>query len=139
MTRDEAQRAVQSFFEAHGQTGSPGLNARGLGKANLDADILTFEFIEAQGALRCGVLVYRFREKPRPEILQALRDEDRAEPAPGRLEYDAEARSLLATRRYEAPPENLPTDLEELRETARRWREEGIPRAAERAPKRDLT
>ena len=75
MTRDEAQRLVQSFFRATGQMNSPGLNPQGFGGMVVGEAQLYFEYRSDEQALECSALIYKFRDPPKPGVLEGFQQE----------------------------------------------------------------
>jgi hypothetical protein len=142
MTRDEAIRQIQGFFRSHGQE-SGGLNAKNLGGARIGEETIAFEFLPDRAGvgpcLKVGVLVYRFRARPKPQVLEAFRAEEKSgtDAGGGAVDYDGVARSLFLSRIYAAPvkDEIFRADVDRLMHTCKRWREEIAPRVAERANK----
>ena len=135
MTRDEAQRLVQAFFRSYGVQ-SPGLNAKNLGGAMVGEGQVFFEYRPQRRDLWCGALIYRFRAKPKPGVLEAFRAEGKATDAGGgTLEYDPEGGGLYLSRVYTrtVPGTRFRADMGRLIQASRVWSVEVLPRAADRA------
>jgi hypothetical protein len=108
MTIDEAQRLVQAFIRTQGEQLSPGLNPQGFGGLAKGEAQLYFEFIPTSGELKCSALIYRFRDAPRPGVLDGFRDEQKAgtDTGGGDVDFEPESKSLFLSRRYASVPED---------------------------------
>ncbi|QSQ26959.1 hypothetical protein JY651_19465 [Pyxidicoccus parkwayensis] len=108
MNIEEAQRLVQSFMRAQGEQNSPGLNPQGFGGLAKGAAQVYFEFVQDSGELKCSALIYRFRDAPRPGVLDGFRAEEKAgtDTGGGAVDYEQESKSLFLSRTYTTvPPE----------------------------------
>lgn len=137
MTREEAVEAVKALCESI-EPGSKtqGLSSKNVGGVSIGGDGLYFEFDPAKGELNVMALVYRFRAKPRPAVLEAFRLVEKGEDkGGGRFDFQAPSKSVLLTRTYTAAPATgkLKKDTEALMLAARRWRGEVVPKVAEQA------
>lgn len=136
MTRDEAQRLVQSFMRAHGENLSPGLNPQGFGGAAVGEAQVYFEFVPDTGALKCSALIYRFRDAPRPGVLEGFREEEKAgtDTGGGAVDFEKESKSLFLSRAYTAAPADnaFTDDLARLMEASLAWGEDVFDRVATR-------
>ena len=74
MTRDEAQRLVQAFLKSLGQA-SEGLNPQGFGGAAIGNAQLYFEYHADKQVLETSALIYKFRDPPKPGVLEGFRAE----------------------------------------------------------------
>src|SRR5687767_6972639 len=77
MTREAAQRLVQGLLAAEGTPPSPGINPQGFGGLSAGGASLYFEWHEDTKALECSALVYRFREPPKPGVIEGFQAEER--------------------------------------------------------------
>ncbi len=136
MTRDEAQRLVQSFLRAHGESLSPGLNLQGFGGVAVGEAQLYFEHVSDTGELKCSGLIYRFRDPPRPGVLDGFRDEQKAgtDTGGGAVDFETESKSLFLSRRYaSAPPEKVfADDMNRLMAASVAWGGDVFERVASR-------
>ncbi|WP_342374262.1 hypothetical protein NVS55_23145 [Myxococcus stipitatus] len=109
MTRDEATQLVQSYMRAQGEHLSPGLNPNGLGGVAVGEAQLYFEHSSDTGALKCSALIYRFRDAPRPGVLDGFRDEQKAgtDAGGGTVDFEPESKSLFLSRSYPTAPIDL--------------------------------
>jgi hypothetical protein len=137
VTRDEAVAAVQALYQAFDPAAKTrGLNAQNVGGVSIGTESLYFEYEPSAGTLSVMALIYRFRAKPKPAVMEAFRtvekDEDKGG---GKLDYQAPSKSMLLSRAYSAPPAaaRLKKEAEQLVLAARRWREEIVPKVAARA------
>ena len=102
MTREQALRLVRTFLRGSG-VDSPGLNRNNLGGAMVGEGQVYFEYHPKAQALQCSALIYRFRDKPKPGVLEGFRQEERAKTADtggGRVEYEPENKGLYLSRTY---------------------------------------
>jgi len=102
ITRDEAVRMIQGYFKSHG-VDSPGLNENNLGGAAVGEYQIYFEYQPAKQALKCSALVYKFRDEPKPGVIEAFKAEEKAQTADtggGTLEYDPANKGLYLSRTY---------------------------------------
>lgn len=136
MTLEEAQRLVQSFMRAHGDTEGSGLNAKGFGGAALGESQVYFEHSADSGALKCSALIYRFRDAPRPGVIDGFRDEEKrgTDTGGGKVDYETENKSLFLSRTYGVLPseQQFKDDLDRLLEASLTWGEEVFNRVADR-------
>ncbi|MCY1032557.1 hypothetical protein OV207_13875 [Corallococcus sp. BB11-1] len=136
MTLEEAQRLVQSFMRAHGDTEGSGLNAKGFGGAALGEAQIYFEHAKDSGALKCSALIYRFRDAPRPGVIDGFRAEEKAgtDTGGGKVDYETENKSLFLSRTYGVLPaeQQFKEDLDRLVEASLNWGEEVFNRVADR-------
>jgi hypothetical protein len=143
VTRDEAVSAIQALYEAY-QPGATtkGLSPRNVGGVSLGGDSLYFEYAPEAGTLAVMALVYRFRAKPRPAVLEAFREVEKTEDkGGGKLDFQAPSKSVLLARTYSSTPSPaaLKKDVDRLMLAARRWRDDVVPKVAERANARSRT
>jgi len=133
MTRDEAVGMVQSFFRYYGLS-SPGLNQNNLGGAAIGEYQVYFEYLEAEQGLKCSALVYRFHEKPKPGVLEALEEErDRTTNAgDGTLDYEPENKGIYLSRTYieTVSGDKFAQDLERLMKASEFYGEQVLDRVA---------
>ncbi len=141
MTRAEASRMISSLLDAHGAAGGAHLfdRQRVVG-VMLGAAELFFEYAEEGGALKCAALVYRFREEPRPGVLEeffAAEGRGESDTGGGALDYRPESRSLLLARTYlePVPGEEFARDVRRLASASLAWGGEVLERVAARAGK----
>jgi hypothetical protein len=117
MTREEAQRLVQTFMRAQGTPLSPGLNPKGFGGLAKGEAQLYFEFVPTSGELKCSALIYRFRDAPRPGVLDGFRAEQTAgtDTGGGTVDFEPESKSLFLSRTYTTPSPDKSFELEMTR------------------------
>jgi hypothetical protein len=136
MTRDDAQRLVQSFFRSVGQTQSPGLNPQGFGGAAVGDAQLYFEFRSAEQALECSALIYKFRDVPKPGVLEGFKAEEKAgtNTGGGAVDYEPENKSLFLSRTYASAPAEpaFADDMKRLMQASLLWSGEVMDRVASR-------
>lgn len=136
MTRDDAQRLVLSFYRSVGQTQSPGLNPQGFGGVAIGDAQLYFEFRSTEGALECSALVYKFRDAPKPGVLEGFKAEEKAgtDTGGGAVDYEPENKSFFLSRTYSAPPAEpaFAEDMKRLMKASLVWSGEVMDRVASR-------
>jgi len=137
VTRDEAVATVQALYQAFDPAAkTKGLTPQNVGGVSIGPESLYFEYAPSAGTLSVMALIYRFRAKPKPAVMEAFRvvekDEDKGG---GKLDYQAPSKSMLLSRAYSSAPApaKLKKDAEQLMLAARRWREEIVPKVAARA------
>src|SRR5689334_23046549 len=127
MTREEAQRLVQSFMKSHGQS-SEGLNPQGFGGAVLGDAQLYFEYHADKQALETSALIYKFRDAPKPGVLEGFRAEEKAgtDTGGGVVDYEPENKSLFLSRTYSTvPPDTaFKADMQRLTQASLVWSNE---------------
>ena len=131
MTRAQAAALVQALFAALGQK-SEGLNAQGFGGLSLGESDLFFEH-RADGALRCSARIYRFRAAPKPKVLEAFRQVERAQGCDtggGRFDFQPENGGIYLSRQIVEPldPAAFVEEMKRLGAAAERWRTQVTPR-----------
>jgi hypothetical protein len=144
MTREEAERLVRSLLDAHGARGAaPVFGAGDAAGVMLGAAELFFEYEPEARALACGALVYRFRDEPRPGVLEGFLEEEkrgaRADAGGGALVYREKTRALLLGRTYTdaVPGDEFARDMKRLAEASLRWADEVAERVASRVRSRE--
>lgn len=137
MTRDEAVAAIQALLQAYEPSAkTKGLSPKNVGGFTVGPEAFYFEFVPDAGSLAVMALVYRFRAKPKPAVLEAFREVAKSEDqGGGKLEYQAPSKSVLLTRTYSAAPapSQLKKDADRLANAAQRWRVQVVPKVAEQA------
>lgn len=135
MTPEEADAVVTAHFLKH-RIKAPGLNRDGLAGALVEGEQLLFEHDADAGTLRCSALIYRFRDRPHPGLIDAVREAARhpenATGGAGML-YVPDRMTLSLARQYtEAPTASaFERDQAALREACAVWRKETFARVAE--------
>ncbi|MFL5354323.1 hypothetical protein [Archangium sp.] len=139
MTREEAQRLVQTFMKSHGQS-SEGLNPQGFGGAVLGDAQLYFEYHTDKQALETSALIYKFRDPPKPGVLEGFRAEEKSgtDTGGGAVDYEPENKSLFLSRTYSTvPPDTaFKADMQRLTQASLVWGNEVMDRVASRVFKR---
>ncbi len=136
MTREGAQRLVQSFVRAQGAFQSPGLNAEGFGGLSAGGAQLYFEWHEDTQALECSALVYKFHEPPKPGVIEGFQAEERegTDAGGGTVDYEPENRGLYLSRTYTQVPDEraFAKDMKRLMKASLLWGREVLDRVASR-------
>lgn len=135
MTRDEAQRLVQAFMKSLGQP-SEGLNPQGFGGAVLGNAQLYFEYHSDKQVLEASALVYKFRDPPKPGVLEGFRAEEKSgtDTGGGAVDYEPENKSLFLSRTYSTVPQDaaFKEDMRRLTQASLVWGDEVLDRVASR-------
>jgi hypothetical protein len=136
MTREEAQRLLQTFMSAVGQPSSEGLNPQGFGGAMLGDAQLYFEYHSDKQELETSALIYKFREAPKPGVLEGFRAEEQSgtDTGGGKVDYEPENKSLFLSRTYATVPADaaFKQDMERLTQASLVWGDEVLDRVASR-------
>lgn len=139
MTREEAQRLVQTFMKSHGQS-SEGLNPQGFGGAVLGDAQLYFEYHSDKQALETSALIYKFRDPPKPGVLEGFHAEEKSgtDTGGGAVDYEPENKSLFLSRTYTTMPLDtaFKADMQRLTQASLVWSSEVMDRVASRVFKR---
>jgi hypothetical protein len=134
LTRESARRLVQGFLGEEGTPPSPGINAQGFGGLDTGGRSLYFEWNEAAQALECSALVYRFREPPKPGVIDGFRAEERegTDAGGGTVSYEPENRGLFLRRAYTRMPTEraFAKDMRRLMKASQKWGDEVLDRVA---------
>ena len=136
MTREAAQRLVQSFVRPEANPQSPGLNPEGFGGLVMGGAQLYFEWHEDTQALECSALVYKFHEPPKPGVIETFQAEEKegTDTGGGTVDYEPENRGLYLSRTYtQAPDERaFGKDMKRLMKASLKWGDEVLDRVASR-------
>ena len=135
MTREEADGVIAAHFRKH-RIEQPGLNDKGAAGALIEGEQLLFEYEATSEALRCSALIYRFRERPFPGLIEAMREaakQPEHETGGAGLVYRPDHMSLSLARQYtQVPPASMfEEDQAALRQACTRWRQETFAAIAE--------
>ncbi|HVG62639.1 MAG TPA: type III secretion system chaperone [Hyalangium sp.] len=134
MIRDEAQRLAQAFLAATENPNSPGLNPQGFGGVAVEGAQLYFEWHEQEQALECSALIHKFRDNPKPGVLEGFQQEEKAgtDTGGGTVDYEPENKSLFLTRVYtqSIPQTAFIEDMKRLMRASLVWSNEVLDRVA---------
>jgi hypothetical protein len=140
MTRDEAQQLARAVLAAAEQPESVGLNPQGFGGVAVDNAQLYFEWHDEQQELECSALVYKFRDNPKPGIIEGFQAEQKAgtDAGGGTVDFEPENKSLFLSRTYtQAPPHSIfVDDMKKLMKASLVWGDEVMDRVASKVFKR---
>jgi hypothetical protein len=136
MTREAAQRLVQTFVRPEGPLQSQGLNQEGFGGIVLGGAQLYFEWHEDTKALECSALVYKFHEPPKPGVIETFQAEEKegTDTGGGTVAYEPENRGLYLSRTYMQVPDEraFAKDMKKLMKASLTWSREVLDRVASR-------
>ena len=136
MLRTEAIKTIQDYLQTFGIE-SQGLNDKNIGGAELGTLQVYFEYLEDKKALNCSVLLYKFTNPPKPQLLDAFQEEGQkndVEMGDGFVDYQTENQCLMLTKAFK---QNLPIDtfskqMERLFSASNYWEETVLDRVADR-------
>jgi hypothetical protein len=135
-TREASARLVRWFLQTQGAEDTPGLNAQGFGGAMVGGAQLYFEHHADTQQLECGALIYRFREEPKPGVIEGFRKEaeEGSDTGGGVVDYEPESKSLFLTRTYAQLPSgtDFSRDMEALMKASLEWGHDVLDRVATR-------
>ncbi|MCP3103430.1 hypothetical protein LZ198_31560 [Myxococcus sp. K15C18031901] len=136
MTREAARQLVAWYLQSRGAGLSEGLNAQGLGGAMVGGAQLYFEHHADTQTLECSALVYRFREDPKPGVIEGFRQEaaEGTDAGGGAVDFEEENKSLFLSRDYTTMPAGsaFEKDLERLMDASQAWGTTVLDRVATR-------
>lgn len=131
MTRQEAEAMLRTLAGA--DAGAPHFGEGDVTGVMLGPAALYFEYDDARRALTCGALVYRFRNEPRPGVLEDFLEENTGAGG-GLLVYREETHALLLSRTYAeaVPAEVFAEEMKRLAAASLGWGAEVLERVASR-------
>lgn len=136
LTRESARRLVQGFLGEEGTPPSAGINEKGFGGISTGGASLYFEWHEESHTLECSALVYRFREPPKPGVIDGFHAEERegTDAGGGSVDYEPENRGLFLSRNYTHMPSErgFAKDMRRLMKASVKWGDEVLDRVASR-------
>lgn len=138
MTREEANRLIQSYAGHHGgrvsELNMQNMTALSVGGADLFFTFHQSFFNDKEPSLEVSAVIYKFRKEPDPKILEAFKAEHAAgtPAAGGELDYEPENKGLYLTRFYSKVPdqEAFNGELDALGAASRTWGGEVLERVA---------
>jgi hypothetical protein len=140
MTREEAQQLARALLTAAGQPDSVGINPQGFGGVAVENAQLYFEWHDKEQALECSALIHKFRDVPKPGIIEGFQAEQKAgtDTGGGTVDYEPVNKSLFLSRTYtQAPPHPLfVDDMKRLMKASLVWSGEVLDRVASKVFKR---
>jgi hypothetical protein len=135
MSRDDANALIQNLAKTL-KAEETALNEKGFAGLSVGVQELFFELHESEGVLECNALIYRFREPPRPGVLEGFQAELSAgtDAGGGTLDFEPESQSLFLTREYRTRPSDpeFASDLQRLLAAGETWGREVLQRVAAR-------
>lgn len=125
---------IRGFFKSHGLD-TPGLNESNLGGASIGEYQIYFEYQPPDQTLKCSALVYRFRDEPKPGVIEGFEAESEGATAAaggGALEYQRENKGLYLTRSYSdaISDEEFADDLKRLMKASLIYGDQVLDRVA---------
>ncbi len=135
MTKAEAKEQLEAFLAKLGDKNASVLEERDFVKANIGDAIMGFVYRNEE-TLMCQSLIYRFRNRPKENILKAIDAESKDAPnGGGEVAFDPENFTLVLQKDYKAKvsEEDFFNDMEKLAQASLVWSNEVLQRVAERA------
>lgn len=133
LSREAAIQMIQSFGEAN-HLKTIGLNEKNLGGIEINLDRVFFEYVPDQKILKSSVLIYKFHQPPKPGLIEAFQNEEKAgtDTGGGTVEYQPENQGLFLTRIYKNYTDNsqFSKDIEKLMKAGKYWGNEVLDRVA---------
>ncbi len=134
MNRESAQQQIAGFFSRIGLKETK-LDTKDFIEARIGESFVGFEFDESDEVLSAQSLIYRFREQPKDEVLDALfAEESVANNGGGRLVLNSETDSFYLQKDfYETEPdEKFYFEVNELAQASLIWSYEILSSVAEK-------
>ncbi|WP_050791924.1 hypothetical protein [Stigmatella aurantiaca] len=123
-----------------GQPDSVGINPQGFGGVAVDNAQLYFEWLDKEQALKCSALIHKFRDAPKPGILEGFQQEQKngTDTGGGTVDFETENKSLFLSRTYTQAPPNTAfiADMKRLMRVSLVWHGEVLDRVASRVFKK---
>lgn len=136
MTREAARALVRWYLQTQGAGMSEGLNENGLGGTMVGSAQLYFEHHADTQVLECSALVYRFREDPKPGVIDGFQKEaqEGTDAGGGTVDFETENKSLFLSRNYAQMPSGaeFTKEMERLMEASLDWGTTVLDRVASR-------
>lgn len=135
MKREEATRQIEAFFRKLGMRASFS-NEQNFVKASVGEAVLGFEFDESEEILKAKALIYRFRNAPKPEILDAVYDQAKeANSGGGQMFFDENDMTLYLEKDFVEPlgDENFHKQINILAQASFFWSSRKLQQVAETA------
>lgn len=136
MTRREAEKLVAGLGWAYGAR----LELTSGGFAGFSAGLasLFFEYDDGASELECSALIHKFREPPRPGLIECLRAAEArgTDTAHGALVYEPQNKGVYLSRTYQHAIDEATflAEMQALLRATSAWASEVLPRIAEQGP-----
>lgn len=140
MTRDQANRMIEELARNEGGA-SGGLNEKNLGGLSTPEGDIFFEFNQPFSAaqspsLKVSALIYRFKEPPKPGVIEGFQAEEEAgtPTGGGTVEFEPENKGLYLARTYTqtADGERFQQDVRALIAASKVWGSDVLERVTQR-------
>lgn len=135
MTKEDAKQQVEAFFLKLGQKASI-FDEKTHVEARIGETVVGFEYDEAEEILSAQALIYRFRNTPKDNVLDAIFGEETdANNGGGRVVFDSENFTFYLQRDFaeKQADESFYQAVHELAQAGLRWSGEILMQAAEKA------
>ncbi len=133
LSREEAVRMIQDFAGSYSLKTS-GLNEKNFGGIEINLDRIFFEYLPDQKILKSSVLIYKFHQPPKPGLIEAFQNEEKAgtDTGGGTVEYQPENQGLFLTRmdKNYTNHSQFSKNIEKLMNAGKYWSNEVLDRVA---------
>lgn len=133
MTREEAKQQLEAFFRKLGITASV-LNETNFVKATIGEAVVGFEFSQAEGVLISKALIYRFRNNPNPQLIEALiAEQNNSDTGGGNVRFAADDLSLSLEKIFseKLADEEFYKQVNQMAQASLIWSNQILPQIAE--------
>jgi hypothetical protein len=136
MTKAEAKQQIEAFFRRFGDTKISFSDVKLYVEARLGEALIGFEYDETEEILSAQALIYRFRNPPADNVLDAVfAEENESNSGGGRLVFNSENSAFYLQRDFqEKVGDNVFYEgINRLAQASLRWHSEILTTAAEKA------
>ena len=135
MTKDEVKQQIEAFFRRLGEKASF-FDEKMYVEARIGEAVIGFEYDETEEILSAQALIYRFRNEPHDNVLDAVfAEESEANSGGGRLVFNSENFAFYLQRDFTGKiGDNVFFEgINKLAQASLRWNSEILMKAAENA------
>lgn len=132
MTRTKAKQQLEAFFRKIGITASF-FEDKNFAKATVGEALIGFEFIESKGVLNAQALIYRFRNSPNQNVIEAIFAEQKnSDTGGGNVHFETEDLSLFLEKSFteKISDEEFYKQVNELAQASLIWSSQILPQIA---------
>jgi hypothetical protein len=136
MTREEAKLQTKVFFHRLGETTSSFFEKKTHIEARIGESVIGFEYDESEEILSAQALIYRFRDEPKDDILDAVfAEETETNTGGGRVVFNSENLAFYLQRDFqEKVGEHVFYEgINKLAQASLHWHSEILTQAAGKA------
>jgi len=136
MTKAEAKQQIEAFFSRLGERRASFFKDKLHTEARIGEAVVGFEFDETAEILSAQALIYRFRNEPKDDVLDAIfGEENESNSGGGRVVFNSETNAFYLQRDFqEKVGENVFYEgVNRLAQASLRWNREILANAAQKA------